>query len=247
MLAWQNDARCQSRAVSNHYQRDGLAMATDKHSSVPEGFKEIPGYGGKYFINKEGEVWSISRKCLLRPRVDKGHPYPYLKPIKNGKATTTTVYYLMRITWMGPPPGKVGAGRGLWCVNHKDGNKLNSCLDNLEWVTCEENNRHAWETGLNRVFHGEESSSARLTSRQVQNIRLRCLEGEPVRKIANELKEGIELIKKIKYFVIWKHQDHDLIEPMMAICQSKFLRILKKSLDEGTRIKSFYKFKRRNC
>jgi hypothetical protein len=133
----------------------------------------------------------------------------------------------------------------MWCVNHKDGDKLNSRLENLEWVTCEENNRHAWETGLNRVAHGEDSSSARLISEQVRAIRLRCLNGESANNIAREMGEGIELIKKIKYFVSWKHQDHDLIDPMIAICKSKFLRILKESLENGTRIKSSYNSRRR--
>ena len=34
------------------------------------------------------------------------------------------------------------------CLNHKDGNKLNNSINNLEWCTLSENTTHAYKLGL---------------------------------------------------------------------------------------------------
>jgi hypothetical protein len=102
-------------------------MAEYKHSSVPAGFKEIPGYGGRYLINEKGDVWSIAKSRLMSPQTSGSKDYPWVLITENDKKKQPrTIHYLMRLTWMLPAPGDVGMGGNKWCVNHKDGNKLNN-------------------------------------------------------------------------------------------------------------------------
>lgn len=53
-------------------------------------------------------------------------------------------------------------------VNHKDGNKQNNNVKNLEWVTAAENNLHACRTGLSA---GCKQNTSKLTEEQVIFIR----------------------------------------------------------------------------
>lgn len=68
--------------------------------------------------------------------------------------------------FLGPaPPGRQ--------VNHKNGDKSDNRVQNLEYVSCAENIRHCWDTGLHGIDHcrGEANRQAKLTESAVRFIR----------------------------------------------------------------------------
>nr|DAS94955.1 MAG TPA: homing endonuclease [Caudoviricetes sp.] len=110
--------------------------------------KPIEIYPG-YFAVKETGLTPINKKGFYIPRTsDKptkgslsGQYYNYHENKNLG--LSTAVHRIMALTFL-PCPGNPK----FYDVNHKDGNKLNNSLDNLEWCTRAENCQHAYQTGL---------------------------------------------------------------------------------------------------
>lgn len=101
--------------------------------------KYIAGYGTAYSVNKIGQVFSKVRGLLGTDKSRTGYLRVALS--KNGKTKRFLVHRLVAIAYIPNPENKKQ-------VNHKDGNKQNNAVENLEWCTISENAQHAFATGL---------------------------------------------------------------------------------------------------
>lgn len=95
--------------------------------------KSVDGFPN-YLIAKEGKVYSKSHKKYLKATTNKdGYQMVYLQ--ENSKQTEFSIHRLVAISFIPNPENK-------GYVNHKNGNKLDNHVNNLEWTTNSENIKH---------------------------------------------------------------------------------------------------------
>jgi hypothetical protein len=103
--------------------------------------KQIEGYPG-YAITPFGDVFSFKSSKYLKQTKGK-NGYLQVSLCADGKQKKVEVHLLVARTFIPNPDNKE-------IVNHKDGNKHNPKVCNLEWVTRKENTAHALQTGLRK-------------------------------------------------------------------------------------------------
>jgi hypothetical protein len=87
-----------------------------------------------------GKVISLKTGKILKPYITSGYYEVYLYE-EGRKRIHSRIHKMVAKTFIPNPENKP------W-VNHKDGDKLNNYVDNLEWTTPKENAKHANENGL---------------------------------------------------------------------------------------------------
>jgi hypothetical protein len=102
-------------------------------------FKDIKGYEGLYQVSNLGNVKSIIKSSdkILKAGTD-GGGYKIVTLCKNKKHSTKTVHRLVALNFIEESELQ---------VNHKDCDKSNNKIENLEFVTALENIRHAINNG----------------------------------------------------------------------------------------------------
>ena len=124
-------------------------------------YYKIKGYED-YYITKSGKIFStLTNKELKFDKSCHGYCKVKLMDRRLGKFINLQVHRIVAIQFI-PNPYNLPE------VNHKDGNKSNNSIYNLEWCTAEYNRRHAKEANLYKVE--EDSPRAKLTKQQVIQI-----------------------------------------------------------------------------
>ena len=160
---------------------------------MTEVWKEIAGYGGRYEVSDHGNI----RSNTTRPRVLTQHTLPtgYVFCTTRGSDGKTINFRVGRevaLAFLDAPNGRE--------VNHKDGDKANNHVSNLEWATKSANCTHRSRV-LGKV-RGEVHGRARLTEDQVRAIRL---DKRYAITIAAELGVASSTIDRIRSGQAWRH------------------------------------------
>lgn len=136
-------------------------------TNLQEIWVPIPNYEGLYEVSNFGTVRSLTRTVkigpnfrtiesqVLKPMFNRG--YYQIIVCKNSKHKTLKPHRLVAQLFIPNPQNKPE-------VNHRDANKLNNRVDNLEWNTSQENSLHSVKLGL-RIVTEKSREAARRNSK----------------------------------------------------------------------------------
>jgi len=167
-------------------------------------WKDVVGYDGIYEVSDLGRIKSLSR---YRGNGNGG----YIMPDKIRRQSLDSDGYLLVSLYIKGVSQKLKAHRitsqafipnpeNKPEVNHKKGIKTDNRVSELEWNTEPENKKHALETGL--MAKGESHSSAKLTEKEVLEIRASNLSHTKLAEIYNTSRPNVtKIIRRYR----WTH------------------------------------------
>lgn len=137
------------------------------------GFRVVEGYDNLYLVNPFGDIIAPSyvdrsgkfrkTKKLMPHKTHKG--YLRVGLMLHGKQVHVYVHRLVARTFINNIKNKPQ-------INHKDGNKLNNTVSNLEYVTAMENVQHSIKNKLSKWANakGELNNMSKLSMENIKEI-----------------------------------------------------------------------------
>ena len=159
-----------------------------------------------YDISNLGRLRNHDTKKILKLKYEKSGYVRYGISI-NGKKYFRNIHQLVATAFIPNPKNKP-------VVNHKDGNKSNNNLKNLEWCTRSENDLHAFKLGLRKPLYGENNGMNKYKIHLIificeelanNKTNKQILKKLLIKKNTKKYKKINALINNIKFKKNWKH------------------------------------------
>lgn len=173
-------------------------------------WKKVDGY--EYEVSNLGSIRSLSRIVLcrygkfrthkgrlLKPSLTKSTGYLHVKLCKDGKEKAISLHRVIATTFL---PGY----DSMFDVNHKNGIKTDNRVENLEWMTRQQNIQHSYDNGLQVSLKGTDHGNAILNDLSIMVIRDACsTKRYSQRSIALYFKISQQTVSDIYHKKIWRH------------------------------------------
>ena len=139
---------------------------------MEEIWKPVVGFEGRYEVSNLGKfkalareiIYTDGRKGYLKEKLIKGSKMKigYIAVSFDSK-TRKSAHQVVAEAFLGPSEYRT-------TINHKNGDKTDNRLCNLEWASYKENNDHARSTGLNNQ-HGEKCNLSKYSDQFIDAVR----------------------------------------------------------------------------
>jgi len=165
-------------------------------------WKDIEGYNGVYQVSNLGRVMSFKRKIPAIMTLTDNRGYKMVAMRLLGSSQHRYVHRLVAAAFIGP---------NNLDVNHKDLDKANNCLPNLEYVSEQENTRHARSLRGNWSAFGERNRNTKLTYEDLVQACKLLISGTPRKEIAKKFKITYDGVWRLKNRVQYAQAMKDAI------------------------------------
>jgi hypothetical protein len=162
-------------------------------------YKDFP-LNGNYTVYSDGRIFVKRKNKFINGTDHQG--YRRFKIIIDNELKSLLGHRIVAITFL-PNPDNLAE------VNHIDGNRANNNLSNLEWVSREGNQQHAFKTGLNSN-KGSKNGRAQMNETTAREMYLHLLSGKTITELNKEYGYHKSALSKLKARVNWYEITQDL-------------------------------------
>ena len=150
-------------------------------------------------VRYKSKIRNFKQYSYTYPKKDKWCNYPIITlNFKGFKKYKRRVHNVLATLFVPNPNNKM-------CVNHKDGNPLNFDINNLEWVTFSENNKHAYDEGVKPRMVGNLNGNCNHTEKQIRQSVDLFKTGTSVREISKITGVSRNTIKNVLRGKSWSN------------------------------------------